>query len=104
MLNKKHQRNVHCYADLSATQSKNSAVSLNQTNVHLSWNVSTLYVYMQNTLKWFLCIRAGFFFNELDYIFFAELLCQNLEEGEGTESMEKARSIRNVVFQHLKQG
>ena len=40
----------------------------------------------------------------VEYIQAAELLCQKLEEGEDTESVEKARSIRNVVFQHLKKG
>ena len=32
------------------------------------------------------------------------MLCQKLEEGGDAEFVEKARSIRNVVFQHLKKG
>ena len=38
----------------------------------------------------------------VEYIQAVELLCQKLEEGGDTESVEKARSIRNVVFQHLR--
>ena len=40
----------------------------------------------------------------IEYIQAAELLCQKLEEGGDAESVEKARLIRNLVFQHLKKG
>ena len=40
----------------------------------------------------------------VEYIQAAELLCQRLQEVGDADSVEKATSIRNVVFQHLKQG
>ena len=39
----------------------------------------------------------------VEYVKAAELLCQRLEEAGDSESVEKARSVRNLVFQHLKQ-
>ena len=40
----------------------------------------------------------------VEYVQAAELLCQRLQEVGDADSMQKARSIRNVVFQHLKKG
>jgi hypothetical protein len=40
----------------------------------------------------------------VEYVTAAEDLCQKLEEYGDTESVEKARAIRNVVFSELKRG
>ena len=40
----------------------------------------------------------------MEYVTAAEDLCQKLEEYGDTESVEKARAIRNVVFDQLKRG
>ena len=37
-----------------------------------------------------------------EYVQATELLCQRLEEGDEEESVQKARAIRNEVFNHLK--
>ena len=37
-----------------------------------------------------------------EYAEATELLCLRLEEGDDEESVEKARAIRNEVFNHLK--